>query len=91
MGTNKDSRKLRVRLYSTLPAGTVFRVLKERGRTVPGTLGTVPVTPPKGWFVKQRNGVATAFSRANEIILGFSDVVDVIAYPSEKRSLGRMG
>jgi hypothetical protein len=88
MGTTKETRKLRVKLYRDLPTGTVFRVLKERGRTVPGTLGKVPVAPPKGWFVKQRNTVATAYSRANEIILGLSDVVDVIAYPSEKRSLG---
>lgn len=86
---NENSRRLRVKLYRDLPVGTVFRVLKERGRAKPGSLGKVPVDVPTGWFVKQRHGVATAFSRAREIILGFSDVVDVIAYPSEKHTLGK--
>lgn len=82
-----STKKLRVKLYRDVPAGTIFRILKER-RMVPGSLGKTPVTPPSGWFVKHRNGVATLFSKPGDsIIPGFSDVVDVIAYPSEKRSL----
>jgi hypothetical protein len=84
----KASRKLRVKLFRDLPVGTVFRVLKEKGRTEPGTCGKVPVTPPAGFYVKARSGVAMAYSQCKEIILGFSDVVDVIAYPSEKREMG---
>jgi hypothetical protein len=80
---------LRIKLFRDLPAGTVFRVLKEKGRFKPGSLGKVPASPPTGWFVKRRNTVAQAYSATREIILGLSDVVDVIAYPSEKHTLAK--
>jgi hypothetical protein len=86
---NNEHRPLRVKLFRDLPVGTVFRVLKERGRFKEGSCGKVPASPPKGWYVKRRNNVAQAYSSAREIILGFSDVTDVVAYPSEKRSLSQ--
>jgi hypothetical protein len=84
----QTNRKLRVKLFRDLPVGTVFRMLKERGRTKPGSCGKVPVDPPTGYYVKGRSGVALAYSKVKEIIPGFSDVVDVVAYPSEKREMG---
>jgi hypothetical protein len=78
-----EQRKPRIRLFRDVPSGTVFRVVQEKGRTKPGSCGKEPVTPPKGWFVKRRSGVAQSYSSVKEIILGNSDVVDVVAFPKE--------
>lgn len=67
---------MRIKLFKDAPNGTVFRIMKEAGKS----------SPEKGLFVKvSKGGRSMAFSKAREIILGFSDVIEVVAYPSERK------
>lgn len=75
--------------FKDLPNGSVFKVVKEvsrEKRAVPGYPATVP-TPPKNYFVKVSNSRSRAYSRAQTIILALNDIVEVIAYPSQKHQL----
>lgn len=67
-------KKYRVRAFRDIPAGTVFRVLKEQNRP----------TTAKGMFIKLGAGVSRAYKGEEEIILSLSDVVDVVSFPREK-------
>lgn len=77
---------LRIKLFRDLPNGTVFKVMKEVGRHVPGN-PTKPVKPAEGWYLKLSNARSQRYGKTTEIILGLKDVVQVVAYPSERSSL----
>ena len=75
--------------FRSIPNGTVFKVAKETSRVrkaVPGHPAVVPV-PPSGMFVKIGNSRSRAYSKAKEIVLALGDIVEVIAYPSQKHEM----
>lgn len=71
-------KKIRVRRFKDVPRNTVFRILKEGKKTEVET----------GLFVKGDGLRTYAYSKAKEILLGVNDLVDVVAFPSERREKG---
>jgi hypothetical protein len=78
-----------VKLFKDLPNGTVFRILKESTRARKAHAG-IPAScpaPEQGLFVKCSNSSsASAFRKAKTIILGLTDVVQVVKYPPREKN-----
>lgn len=77
---------MRIQLFKDIPNGTIFKVMKETNRHKPGRPDR-PVQPPEGWYLKLGNARSQRYGKTTEIILGLRDVVQVVAYPSERASL----
>lgn len=60
---------MKIRPFSKVKPGSVFRILKERNRPV----------PERGLFVKVSNSRSYSYSRAKEIILNLGDMVEVVS------------
>lgn len=66
----------RIMPFREVPARSVFKVLKERGRT----------DTAKGWYVKISDARSQAYSKAQDVIFGLGDMVEVLAFPSELKT-----
>jgi hypothetical protein len=77
---------MRIRLFKDIPNGTVFKVMKENGRHVPGRPDK-PAAPAVGWYLKVSNARSQRYGKTADIILGLRDVVQVVAFPSERSAL----
>lgn len=72
-----NQRKYKRALFKDIPKGTVFRVVKEEGRS--------PNETAKGMFVKDHeDGRASSYSQARQIILGLRDLVEILAWPGQR-------
>lgn len=79
---------MKIKLFREVPVGTVFKVMKESTRTRKAHAG-VPAScpaPATGYYVKCGNGVSNSvFRKAKTIILGLTDVVQVISEPARNK------
>jgi hypothetical protein len=86
--------KRRFKTFRDIPQGTIFQVVKEKNikpslhepEKGKGLVFTEHAPPP-GWYLKVSPTRSQRYSRNEFILLGFSDIVQVIAYPSEKAAM----
>jgi hypothetical protein len=83
----------RIKTFKDIPVGTVFTVVKEKDprwvltKDGPTVVGVEERNSENGYFVKTSPTRSRGYSKAKQILLGFSDIVQVVAYPSEKASM----
>lgn len=78
---------MRIKLFKDIPPGTVFKVMKEstRARKAHGDVPATVPPPEQGYWVKVGNSSSSsAYRTAKTIILGLTDVVQVIKYPPKE-------